>query len=335
MRQRLHLAEKMRARHFNDGEFIMQQGDHGDSLFVVEDGTCKVVIEDINGHRREVAQLTRGNYVGEQALLNNAPRNASVVAIGDDCVCLELSRYGFDNSIAEHVVRLLEQVPLLTSLDAGKRAWLAKGMTLKSVKAGDVLVQQGDIGDVFYIIEHGECAVSVYGRGEVARLRRGHYFGELALLSGQTRNATVTAVTDCHVLELGRQDFDRLIGPLAVQGELDVRNILQLPADELLKSALQFAYLRRWDAANEAFRRCHELQPTNPTIPYDLACIAAATGDIESMIDWLSVAIDVGLQLEVVLQDIDAEKTFSLAAGDNPRFKVRCVPSMWSTSGET
>eukprot|EP01048_Picozoa_sp_COSAG05_P027047 COSAG05_NODE_7697_length_778_cov_1.138439_2_plen_122_part_01 len=41
-----------------------------------------------------------------------------------------------------------------------------------------------------------------------------------------------------------------------VQGELDVRNILTLPFDELLQSALQFVYLKRWDAAQDAFRKC-------------------------------------------------------------------------------
>ena len=46
-----------------------------------------------------------------------------------------------------------------------------------------------------------------------------------------------------------RAEFDRLIGPLAVQGELDVSNLLDLSFPELLDSGLQFVFLKRWDAA--------------------------------------------------------------------------------------
>lgn len=76
---------------------------------------------------------------------------------------------------------------------------------------GDVIVSEGDAGDLFYIITQGEVEV-VRGDGEeegrvVARLREGDYFGELALLRGLGRNATVRALTTVNVLTLGRDDF--------------------------------------------------------------------------------------------------------------------------------
>ena len=135
-------------------------------------GECKVTVVDELGRNNHVATLRRGEYFGEQSLLNNAARNATVVADGEVATTvLELTRFGFENSITAHITALLAQVPLLTSLDPAKRSWLAKGMMLRSFDPGHTLITQGETGDSFYIIEHGECVVRIKGIGEVARLR--------------------------------------------------------------------------------------------------------------------------------------------------------------------
>ncbi|HZT06302.1 MAG TPA: FAD-dependent oxidoreductase [Chloroflexota bacterium] len=76
---------------------------------------------------------------------------------------------------------------------------------------GDVIVQQGDIGDLFYVITTGEVEVVRYAQDgsehPITHLRQGDYFGELALLHAGTRNATVRAVSPVNVLTLGRDDF--------------------------------------------------------------------------------------------------------------------------------
>jgi CRP-like cAMP-binding protein len=311
--KRLQLAEQMRRRELNDADEIMHQGDVGESMFVVEAGKCGVWIEDEFG-LREVAVLTRGQFFGEQALVNNAPRTASVLATGDGCVCLELTRGRFEKSITEHIERLLSQVPLLTSLEPSKRSWLAKGMTLRTYLPGDTIIREGDSGESFYIIEQGECVVTSLSVGELNRLRRGEFFGELALLRDAKRNASVWAATDVRVLELARPDFDRLIGPLAVQGGLNVRDILGLGFDELLRAALQFVYLKRWDAATEAFRKCHELHPSDPTVLYNLAAISATQGDSDATLKWLEHAVNIGLTYDDVRDDIDVMGLFTLVA---------------------
>jgi len=120
-------------------------------------------------------------------------------------------------------------------------------------------------------------------------------------------------------LELARPDFDRLIGPLAVQGGLNVRDVLGLGFDELLRAALQFVYLKRWDASKEAFRKCHELEPNDPTILYNLAAVAATEGDVDATITWLGKAVDVGLTYDDVRDDIDAMGLFECVK-DEARF---------------
>ncbi|MGE3743515.1 MAG: cyclic nucleotide-binding domain-containing protein, partial [Geminicoccaceae bacterium] len=75
--------------------------------------------------------------------------------------------------------------------------------------AGDEVLREGDIGDAAYIVNSGRLVVRK-GGVEVARLAEGDCFGEIALLSGVTRTATVQCVTDCDLTVLARDDFHSL-----------------------------------------------------------------------------------------------------------------------------
>ncbi len=91
-------------------------------------------------------------------------------------------------------------------------------MRLKSVafKAGDVVVKQGDPGDFYYVISRGKCVVtrSVPETGKdlkLTELKVGDSFGEDALLGDCVRNATVTMLTDGTLMQLSREDFEKLL----------------------------------------------------------------------------------------------------------------------------
>jgi hypothetical protein len=87
-------------------------------------------------------------------------------------------------------VRLLSS-PILQRL--GPREWqrLLRGMTVEAVEPGQTLIQAGTVGDVCYVLRRGRAAVHV-GRQTLAILEPGSLFGEDALISGGTRNASVT-----------------------------------------------------------------------------------------------------------------------------------------------
>ena len=75
---------------------------------------------------------------------------------------------------------------------------------------------QGDAGDNFYLIRSGEVKCTKVGSADEVsrRLKKGDFFGELALLSTDKRAATVSSVEKTTVLTLGRVQFTRLLGPL-------------------------------------------------------------------------------------------------------------------------
>ena len=78
---------------------------------------------------------------------------------------------------------------------------------------GQAVVRQGEQGDTFYLVAHGDLAVRVAiegGEKEVAKLGRGGFFGEMSLLTGDPRTATVIAQGDAALLAIDREAFERV-----------------------------------------------------------------------------------------------------------------------------
>jgi NADH dehydrogenase len=88
---------------------------------------------------------------------------------------------------------------------------------------GDIIFGEGDLSDNVYVIEKGECDViknDAHGPRILATLHAGDYFGEMALLSGRTRNATVQARTAMEVVLIPKRDFDTLRKSVPAFGEV-------------------------------------------------------------------------------------------------------------------
>lgn len=87
------------------------------------------------------------------------------------------------------------------------------GIKNQHFEPGDIIFEQGDVGDSVYVIQDGECDVLRNKDGSqelVASLGKDNYFGEMALLSDKTRNATIKARTPMNVLIIPKHDFDKL-----------------------------------------------------------------------------------------------------------------------------
>jgi CRP-like cAMP-binding protein len=107
---------------------------------------------------------------------------------------------------------LLEGVEIFSSLTAEQREELARTSRTLLYEAGQPIVREGDTGASMFVVRRGEAAVTL-GQvdGEVARHRAGGFFGEMSLLTGDPRSATVTAVTDCELIEIGADAFRRIV----------------------------------------------------------------------------------------------------------------------------
>lgn len=105
--------------------------------------------------------------------------------------------------------QMVAKLPLFAHLDASRIAEIAGLLKRQIVPAQYVIVRRGETADSMYFILEGEVEVDI--QPAPLRLRRGQYFGELALLNDTVRNATVTAVSDCQLLTLDAADFRRML----------------------------------------------------------------------------------------------------------------------------
>ena len=91
-------------------------------------------------------------------------------------------------------IEILQRVPLFADLEKRDLTQIASSFKAREYAAGDTLATEGEGGVGFFLIESGEATVSVRGR-EIARLKAGDSFGEVALIDDGARTATVTADT--------------------------------------------------------------------------------------------------------------------------------------------
>jgi CRP-like cAMP-binding protein len=103
----------------------------------------------------------------------------------------------------------LEEVTLLAECSRKQLKAVAKITAVVEVPAGTVLARQGDPGNEFYLIMAGSARVELSRRR--GRLEPGHYFGEMSLLDGEPRSATVVAETPMRLLVIKRRDFATLL----------------------------------------------------------------------------------------------------------------------------
>ena len=115
---------------------------------------------------------------------------------------------GIDATVAAppRSLELLRRIPIFAPLPSPTVEQLAAHVVPLNVKAGEVVIRQGETGDRFYVVARGRLEVEVDGKpGEV--LAEGDSFGEIALLRDVPRTATVRAQSDAELLALDRDEF--------------------------------------------------------------------------------------------------------------------------------
>ncbi|KAJ2779915.1 hypothetical protein H4R18_003730 [Coemansia javaensis] len=218
------IIDAMEEKRVEKGQSVIAQGGVGDYFYIVERGSFDVFVRKGDGPPARVGVVGDCGSFGELALMYNAPRAATVTATAD-ATLWALDRITFRSLLMERTSRkrrmyeqFLETVPLLKSLEAYERQKIADALESVTYADGDTIVRQGDLGDDFFLIELG--TVRVYKtddagvRREYPPLSQGGYFGELALLEDQPRQATLVASGRTKCARMSKDAFDRLLGPV-------------------------------------------------------------------------------------------------------------------------
>ena len=130
------------------------------------------------------------------------------------CVVL-LGRYAIQEPSVDPVIRRLADVPMFAGLPPGRIESAMRAATMRIAKTGERIITEGDKADNFYVIAEGEVEVTQHGdSGEELMLRRmgpGEFFGEIGLLSGVLRTASVRSTQDVTLISLPGEAFLELV----------------------------------------------------------------------------------------------------------------------------
>src|SRR5213596_735974 len=263
----------LQEEHYEFGDVIVKQDDPADSFYVLTKGRARALKIKPDGEEIPLGVLKPGDSFGEAALSEGGTRNATVrCSTGVDV--LRLDRDDFMELV--HRVPDLKQYVETTGQDRALQSFLyqfsnfgrlptlvLRGMIdrLKpvTIEKGDLIIREGDDAGPLYILQKGRARAFAGIDGQTRNLafyREGDFFGELSVLNGSPRAASIEAFTDCQLLSLEPKsvqdlrrrfpEFDRLVSErLALyQAKTEARIPLDfttelLPAETLVHDKVQ------------------------------------------------------------------------------------------------
>jgi len=218
----------LKARELADGEPAFRQGDEGKEAFVVVRGMLKAVRGE-GDSEVVLAALGPGAIFGEMALVSDAPRAASVLAV-EPAALLVIDRGALEalackeSRLAKVVSEfcrermlghLMRHSPVFAPLAPDARAQLMARFVSRSFEEGVSLVKQGEELSSMFLIASGSVRVTRQDpdgdRIEIAELGVGDVVGEISLVLRQPATADVTASYPTVALELAREAFEGAI----------------------------------------------------------------------------------------------------------------------------
>eukprot|EP00756_Hemistasia_phaeocysticola_P021860 Hpha_TRINITY_DN15799_c0_g1::TRINITY_DN15799_c0_g1_i1::g.38656::m.38656 len=204
------------------GKQVVIKGEAGTDMFFLVSGECEVLQRG-----RLVANILAGSYFGEKAMLYGGER-ISTVRAKVDCHMYRLTKADFDRildrfpecleavygraqeskHLKEHFIR---SIPLFSEMKDNAEFVLNLAMALssRSFRGGEEVVQQHGTDTDLYVVAHGNLSVKRDGR-TVGRMGSGGFFGELALVYDQPRQATVFADSPAHLYSLSQEAFETI-----------------------------------------------------------------------------------------------------------------------------
>lgn len=217
----------------NPGERLIQQGQAGDELYIVLSGKLRVIDEELDESNRLLTFKEPGEGVGEIALLTGERRTASVDAVVVTKL-VALSRRQLETVTQAHpeayqsilaairhrvhqsrLNHVLIKTHLFKNLAPSVLQDLQAELELLTVASGDVIMATGETSDALFIVIGGRLrVVGQTSEGEQLHyldIQRGQTVGEMGLITGEKRTATVFALRDSLLARLSRASFQQLL----------------------------------------------------------------------------------------------------------------------------
>jgi CRP-like cAMP-binding protein/ferredoxin-like protein FixX len=212
----------------NAGDACISEGEFGDTFYVVLNGTLGIEIFTDDGTMLEVAQVSRGSFFGELAMIGKGHRTATVRAKEGGAELLEISKGAFDNLVKRQkkvkaALQSLYEKRTLSKFvkdnwmlekigDADKQLIVDNGK-LHVLEPMKPVYKKGEAPKSFYLIKQGYLKIwREDGDAEsiLAFVKDNDFFGDLELVTGQPRAANVTTMERVEIVEVPRSVFAQL-----------------------------------------------------------------------------------------------------------------------------
>ncbi|VDK53954.1 unnamed protein product [Anisakis simplex] len=219
--QVIELVECMYEMRARAGQWIIQEGEPGDRLFVVGEGQLQVSREG-----NALGTIGPAVVMGELAILYNCVRTASIQALTDvqlwvlDRSVFQMITMRLGMERHAQLMAFLDNVSIFENLSEDRISKIADCLDQDYYTGGNYIIREGEKGDTFFILNSGQVRVTQQIEGEpepreIRILKQGDFFGEKALLGEEVRTANVIAMNPgVEVLTLDRESFTKLIGDL-------------------------------------------------------------------------------------------------------------------------
>jgi CRP-like cAMP-binding protein len=217
------------------GSNIIQQGQIGDSFYVVDSGELRVMMKTEGQDEAKVIQtLRRGQCFGESVLMTVSMRRAASVRASVDCGAWVMHKRVYEEdvlakSVGSSVEEFLKGVDVFYRLSPAVVRGIATRCELLEFPANTVIFKKGELSNDMYFIVAGKVAIIGDNERELSTYTtRGESFGEGAILTGKgRRTAGVVTRTTTSLLKLHADVIIKLF-PLGVENLLDEKLALQV-----------------------------------------------------------------------------------------------------------
>ncbi len=206
---------------YNIDDIILKQGEERrGAIYIILSGRCRVKQHD-GEILREIALKEVGDFIGEMAIIkNNDHRTASVVAETPVILCQfdEKLFYHFleENNLVESTKNMwiqrseLDTFLPFSDFSDSLNEEISRASVRRKIEPGFVIIREGDNSTSFYIVVKGLFSVEIDGE-KINVLKKGDIFGEFGSISELMRTATVTSLEESIVLEIPKNEINRII----------------------------------------------------------------------------------------------------------------------------
>lgn len=234
-----HLERSFHKVKFVKNKVVMKQGEPGHALYLVATGSFSVYVTN-DGKKQKLGEVKPGSCFGEGALVTDEPRNATVVC-DQSGIVYRIDRNEFNRAFKDRseelkafvrlisrrsralhrsvfrpeprrIKELISSVSLFQGVGAKLISELENQMEWIFLPGGETLMRQGDKADGMYVVVNGSLVYEVRNnQGHVVStgtFSKGDIIGEMALLTGEPRTATVVATLSCEIVKISTLAFE-------------------------------------------------------------------------------------------------------------------------------